>query len=425
MKNKKFTTILALTLITAMAVTSCAENADKKRKKKTDETDKEPQQLVVEVDTTESANSQAPDADETSNTIEETIETTAPADPVDYSYEEAYIEVINNFNNYAEYATDGSNRKYDLIFVDDDNIPELVVEDGICMVYLFSYADGEIHTIMDGWPYGAGGNHGYTYGPYTNLIENINSDYAGGCYWIWYGHISENHELVDDPVSRHSQAFPEGTDDVWSYLEKWDGESWYYYLDNNEVTKEEYEASLYPDVEIPYMIMGNYSYDEIMYYLNNETTPKLRTSSDYEIIVQDCTWSEAQAICESKGGHLATPQGEVGWWGIQDLIREDDSGAFAYYVGGTYSEANGGYIWSADNSNLPVGDYFWRAGEPSLSGKTEDGRTVDENRMCVLATSNNGYKTMEMIDVPDDILDAAPSYSGKVAFICEYDKASR
>ena len=420
MKKNKLTAAIAWTLIASMCLTACTENADKKRKKHDDDDDETQPVIKIEVDGTEPS--------ETAIPVEETLPAETEAiqpieQPVSYDYEAAYIEVINNFSNYAQYTNDSNERSFDLIYFDDDTIPELVVEDGICMVYMFTYADGEIHTIMNGWVYGAGGNHGYSYSPYKGIVSNDNADYAGAYFTNWYGVLNENYELVDDGTSRHCAAFPDGTADPWDYLGKLDENSdhpWYYYVNDVEVTQEEYEAACYPDYEFEF-IGGNYSYDEITFFLSNEVVPANDSETDYEIFVMDCTWEEAEAYCKSQGGHLATISGSRGWYSLYSLINDDTSEAFAFYIGGTYNEADGKYYWTADGSGLPVGDYIWRSGEPSITGKTEDGRTVNEDKICILVTENNGYKHYEAMDVPNDIIDAAASYKGKVGFICEYD----
>lgn len=51
--------------------------------------------------------------------------------------------------------------------------------------------------------------------------------------------------------------------------------------------------------------------------------------------------------------------------------------------------------------------------------RTEDGRTVDETYTAIIYNSSEG--TCEMMDVPNDLIDAAPSYEGNIGFICEYD----
>ena len=419
MKKNKLTAMIAWTLIASMCMSACAENADKKHKKDDDEDETQP---VIKIEIEDNTGA----AETTATTEELPVETEATQpieEPDSYDYEEAYLDVVNNFSKYSEYTSDSNQRTFDLIYFDDDSIPELVVEDGICNVSLFTYADGQVHTLMKNWVYGAGGNAGYMYAPKSGIAYNLNSDYAGAQAWLWYGVMNENYELVDDGVSRHMQIFPDDVSDPWDYIGKieWDQNTkWYYYLGDKEVSEDEFNQACYAEIENWPSISGNYSYDEITFFLSNDVVPAYDSEPDYEIFVMDCTWEEAEAFCESKGGHLATMTGTTGWYSLYSVINDDTSDAFAFYIGGTYNEADGKYYWTADGSGLPVGDYVWRKGEPSITGKTEDGRTVNEDKMCVLVTDNNGYKNFEAMDVPNDIIDAAASYKGKVGFICEY-----
>ena len=63
---------------------------------------------------------------------------------------------------------------------------------------------------------------------------------------------------------------------------------------------------------------------------------------------------------------------------------------------------------------------FWLEGEPSYTGLTEDGVEVDEDYVVLFYRKADDRCYLN--DVPDDILSAAPSYAGKVGYICEYEK---
>ena len=51
---------------------------------------------------------------------------------------------------------------------------------------------------------------------------------------------------------------------------------------------------------------------------------------------------------------------------------------------------------------------------------TEDGVEVAEDYVVLIYRKSDGRCYLN--DVPDDILSAAPSYSGKIGYICEYDE---
>ncbi len=51
---------------------------------------------------------------------------------------------------------------------------------------------------------------------------------------------------------------------------------------------------------------------------------------------------------------------------------------------------------------------------------TEDGEEVREDCVAVIYRSSDGRCYLN--DMPDDILSAFPSYTGKTGYICEYDE---
>lgn len=275
MKSKKIISVLLSAIMLGMCfiTSSCAENADSFHKRKDDddddyydetevfdETDVYPQHLVIEVENFE-------------NTVP-SVELTEPpvTEPViDYGYEAVYLDVINNLSSYTFFSYDGTS--YDLLYLDEDNIPELVIEN-MCDIFIFSYSDGVLHPFENPLIYGAGGNHGYVYLPYSNLIENSNADYAGACVWTSYLYINENYSIVWNEVSLHAQAFPEGVADPWDYINnQWDGETWFYYIGDTEVTMEEYIAASHND-EDWYWLGGYFSREQITNYLTTETAPE-------------------------------------------------------------------------------------------------------------------------------------------------------
>ncbi|MCM1124759.1 MAG: hypothetical protein NC416_19465, partial [Eubacterium sp.] len=94
------------------------------------------------------------------------------------SYAEAYEAMID-----LTVIEQGDERNdsflYDLIYVDEDEIPELVSGLNGYYVNLYTYEDGTLYKLMDDWAYGAMGNAGYEYAPGDNSIRNYNADYAG------------------------------------------------------------------------------------------------------------------------------------------------------------------------------------------------------------------------------------------------------
>lgn len=82
-------------------------------------------------------------------------------------------------------------RSFDLIYLDEDDIPELVVGQEGYWVSVYTWHNG-IETVMDPWGYNAGGNFGYEYLPRTGIVYNAGSGYAGAIRYEYYRKLSED-----------------------------------------------------------------------------------------------------------------------------------------------------------------------------------------------------------------------------------------
>ena len=91
---------------------------------------------------------------------------------------------------------DGSNEfAYDIVYIDADETPELVIAANGNWVSLYTYADGQLYELMDRWTYGVAGNHGYDFVERGNLISNYNTDYAGGISYYSVYKMTIDHKL--------------------------------------------------------------------------------------------------------------------------------------------------------------------------------------------------------------------------------------
>ncbi len=139
----------------------------------------------------------------TSNNSDDNIES------VDKKYEDPYTAPISSeiLNAYKSKISEiGSKRggdiKYDLIFLDDDNIPELVVTELGMRTALYTYVDGKVVYAMDdeeelGFSFGAGGNPGYDYLPRENVIKNFTQESMGLVIYTNYYKLDEkSHKIV-------------------------------------------------------------------------------------------------------------------------------------------------------------------------------------------------------------------------------------
>lgn len=114
------------------------------------------------------------------------------------SYAEAYEAVLNLsvLEGLSESAAEyGNEFLYDLIYVDEDEVPELVTGMRGYYVNLYTYQDGTVYMLMNQWGYGAMGNTGYAYAPGKNSLRNYNTDQAGAILHTYYMKINESHEI--------------------------------------------------------------------------------------------------------------------------------------------------------------------------------------------------------------------------------------
>ena len=150
-------------------------------------------------------------------------------------YREAYRAVakLRDMESDGEY-------KYELIYFDDDDVPELVADNPGYFVSMYTYHDGRIYTVMDEWGYGAGGNHGYDYCPRKSSVRNYDTDYAGLILWTGYWTLDNEYKLervasieFRNFIDSNGNGIPDGDENETA---GYGGKS---YIDGVEITPEE------------------------------------------------------------------------------------------------------------------------------------------------------------------------------------------
>ncbi len=145
----------------------------------------------------------------------------------------AYIDEINYYEReYPEEYTEIGYRAltYDLIYLDEDDIPELALGQAGYWVSVSTYDSGKLYTIMDEWGYGVGGVPGYRYIPQKNVVYGEDADRAGLDLYEFYGRVNRNYEIE----SYYEESLEIHYDDE-------SGKDRYYYGDK-EITKEEHDS---------------------------------------------------------------------------------------------------------------------------------------------------------------------------------------
>lgn len=177
------------------------------------------------------------------------------------SYQEAY-EAVGRLSQLES----GNSRTYNLIYLNDDAIPELAEDVPGYNLSLYTYADGRVYQLMDHWGYGAMGNAGYEYSAGKNSLRNYDADYAGAIMSATYMTM-DNHYSLDTVVQIVSYNFDDVNGNGMLDDEEMDSVGLYgvNYIDGAEVSPEEcaaYDLGGYAFIE------GTMSFDELKKSLN-------------------------------------------------------------------------------------------------------------------------------------------------------------
>lgn len=247
----------------------------------------------------------------------------------------AYLSYLDAYE-YADRCT------YSLIYVDEDDIPELMIDTGYeaggC--FILTFHDG----VLDGWQ---SDRLNVTYIEKGNLICNSDGN---------MGHYYDNVYTIQDGKWCFVEGGywgdgPDGVqfDENGSYIEVyyWNGKNenvdWW---SGKEVSREEYEShlnSVYPTERAVY---------PERYYILKEMRSILRTGDvssaghRYELVVEDLTWTEADTLCREKGGYLAAITSWEELERIQEQMIAENKTDITFFVGAKNPmERNMGGTW--------------------------------------------------------------------------------
>lgn len=189
------------------------------------------------------------------------------------SWQEAYMEVSRLYELESGRVEDGilsSDSTYDLVDIDGDDIPELAAGKTYYVVSLYTFQDGTVYCLMDQWPYGAGGNSGYTYQPGENRFRNYDTGYAGLILYTTYMTINSQHTLESVTIKminfddRNGNGVPDGDEEDSA------GEVCVIYKDGVKITDEEYEEeyAVWRAGEYEFLC-GSMSYEDLQLLLSS------------------------------------------------------------------------------------------------------------------------------------------------------------
>lgn len=319
---------------------------------------------------------------------------------------------------------------YTLIYVDEDYIPELVVDRGSCaggcmILTVHDNVVDEFETIRLGFSYVEQGNK------LCNADGNM-------------GHYFDHVYTIRDGKWEYVAGGEYGDGPEGVQLDENGNEIFVYYWNDVEVDEEEYDRQLnavFPGEQAvdpqrqaldPKENEGYYIASEMRSLLltGNVTSAKHR----YELVEGDMTWEEARRECSLRGGYLAAITSWEELEQMKELIAAEGKEDISFWVGANLerglkgdSELSWGFHWIDPNAGSAYDMLalfnalwgFWIGSAPDYEGQTEDGRTVKE--YCVMLIYRQEDDRCYIRDMPEDILSAFPSYTGKIGYICEYD----
>jgi len=149
---------------------------------------------------------------------------------------------------------------------------------------------------------------------------------------------------------------------------------------------------------------------------------------NYEVVVADVTWDQAESYAKQKGGYLARINSLDEYYAILNLISGSDYRTIHFFLGGEREIYSQDYYWvDADGTQYPgvINSFvdwsydYWYKNEPSFEDKGgADGTTVIiEDKISLLNVGGVWY----INDVCADIAGNYPGLAGTVGFIIEYN----
>ncbi len=396
-------------LITAtMILTACAGN-DKKDSAATTE---EKTEAVSKKDGNkdEAATAADTEAATTESTTVSAADSAESTSEDERAWAQAYLDYLD-----GEQDEEGIDKSYALIYVDGDDIPELVVDTGFeaggCQI--LTWHGGLLDVLQTSRLYfqyiekgnlldNCEGHMGY----YYDLVYTIHD---GRWVQIFNGEYSEF-----DPASDPDDDFNEETGRYTTL---------YYSVNGKDTDEKTYYKELDKvfDRSSSKEVTSYLLIDDLRSYL--KTGKMIYEDHRYELVVEDCTWEEAQEKCQKKGGYLASLTCDGEFEKVENMIRSEDKTNICFYVGA--EQVDYVYEWTEPGLTQKgcVGSPYykhWLDNGPSYTDIDLNGNTIDEEKVEFIF--RKGEDCFYLNDIPNDVIGIYPSFAGKMGYICEYDR---
>ncbi|RKM55565.1 hypothetical protein D6853_08385 [Butyrivibrio sp. X503] len=327
------------------------------------------------------------------------------------SWQEGYIAYLDETKNYKfdDYS-------YALIYVDEDDVPELVCYSGIEAggSQILTYYDGQVNVLQTA-------RLSFSYIEKSGLLCN-----DGGHMGFYYDHVYRLQNGKWIPTFEGDYfGIDESQEDAYDE-ETGRFRTLNYMIDGKETDEQTYLSRLrevYDEDKAKepesYLLI-----DDLMSYLK---TGKMASADHrYELIIEDCTWKEAEKKCKEKGGYLASMTCDEEFDVVDALIRSEGKQDYYFYIGANRL-GDRSWHWTepglTQTQNKCTGSGYrkhWLAKEPSYRSKLADGMEIKEEYAEYFYQKSDDKFYIN--DIPNDVIFDFPEYKGCMGYICEYEQ---
>lgn len=234
------------------------------------------------------------------------------------SWAQAYISVIDELRE--DWELDEID--FSLIYINDDDIPELVFGPEGYWVSVYTWQDEQTFPLMDKWAYGNWGRV-YAYVPFQGIIGTVCYSFDDTDYGHWYGDYWDFYQMTETCELEYAY----GISRIYDYVgDTYENETVNYYYEEEdmteprEITEEEFNAygvvgerEFYcEDAEKYILLIGHSSADEIINELMQTGQQLSNDEEEEETSLSDITWEDYNSGNEWKAWiHFSFNDGTV------------------------------------------------------------------------------------------------------------------
>ena len=360
---------------------------------------------------------------ETEDSAETTEEMTLPSEHQFQSKEKwanAYYDTMLEFEEDHSSVNAERGIKYRFLYIDDDKIPELYMQAGDASA-LYTYAQNEVKRIYQAETAADEKLIGVRTRCGTYLSSSINE--ANERYSV----NSLRSGIVNEEESYHTdgdECIINGASvDLVSFTQFVRAKQAAYQLADipvyykNDALMALETAALGKNIPEPAPEEETVSLEELTDQsaaLAERAASVSSGSKRFVVYAGMYTWSQAQALCEEKGGHLAYIKSAADYEAVMDAIGKADSSLSYLWVGGKTSISDSGSVTARWNDGTATSYLdnagLWFGSEPSGS----DGDTREPYMM--LWNLGDGWSFNDNSDACVSMYE-----SGSMGYVCELD----